>query len=122
MLGSMAMMDYYLTSPSTRREWIEIAPDRRQRPNQCCLPPHGGSGLKFYSAMCRTGIPRLPPHGGSGLKLHSVKRLSVDDSRLPPHGGSGLKSVAVYSIFQHIQSPSTRREWIEIRMAKFLYK
>ena len=33
-------------SPSTRREWIEIVHLVQQLFWICCLPPHGGSGLK----------------------------------------------------------------------------
>ena len=33
---------------------------------------------------------------------------------LPPHGGSGLKLDMVGDLADRVQSPSTRREWIEI--------
>ena len=33
---------------------------------------------------------------------------------LPPHGGSGLKSVTYILSDVFSESPSTRREWIEI--------
>ena len=33
-------------SPSTRREWIEIAITKDVAVNEISLPPHGGSGLK----------------------------------------------------------------------------
>ena len=56
---------------------------------------------------------RLPPHGGSGLKYGFQQSLQ-DDPRLPPHGGSGLKLDMVGDLADHIQSPSTRREWIEM--------
>ena len=35
-------------------------------------------------------------------------------SRLPPHGGSGLKFLGERDIDSLIESPSPRREWIEI--------
>ena len=34
-------------SPSPRREWIEINIIKNALWNSVCLPPHGGSGLKF---------------------------------------------------------------------------
>ena len=38
------------------------------RRTELCLPPHGGSGLKFcFFPLSRVGCG-LPPHGGSGLK------------------------------------------------------
>ena len=81
-------------SPSMRREWIEIFelfPDFCNF--LCCLPPCGGSGLKW---ICHFLTPStfsgLPPCGGSGLKcdLHRLNRQ-----------------------LRHA-SPSMRREWIEI--------
>ena len=38
-----------------------------------CLPPHGGSGLKYVDlGDCAVRIG-LPPHGGSGLKWKSAQ-------------------------------------------------
>ena len=78
-------------SPSTRREWIEIGDPRLQIEGCRSLPPHGGSGLKWL----KNGKPELPkgslpPHGGSGLK-YSISPCSPVRCGLPPHGGSGLK-------------------------------
>ena len=39
---------------------------------------------------------------------------TLNSGGLPPHGGSGLKLDMVGDLADHIQSPSTRREWIEI--------
>ena len=59
----------------------------------CCLPPHGGSGLKSWNTPADPATPTgLPPHGGSGLKLLSELLYRDILLRLPPHGGSGLKS------------------------------
>ena len=79
------------TSPSTRREWIEIAASHLSAMIHHSLPPHGGSGLKSVILACKLRVAGLPPHGGSGLKyVHSLCRSGV------------------------VKSPSTRREWIEI--------
>ena len=43
--------------------------------------------------------------------LYSVFQTSES---LPPCGGSGLKCVMVNGIFLYTESPSMRREWIEI--------
>ena len=65
--GDYERFDY--GSPSTRREWIEIA------------------GIQ---PRCLSG-QRLPPHGGSGLKCETHAGAFAHDKGLPPHGGSGLK-------------------------------
>ena len=78
-------------SPSTRREWIEIVPYLERTRNFARLPPHGGSGLKYRRRGALEQSGRLPPHGGSGLKLWAL----------------GL-------CLRPFQSPSTRREWIEM--------
>ena len=102
-----------LSSPSMRREWIEIFLFTENSPFVASLPPCGGSGLKYdgrnsetskslspsmrrewieMSTSCffSASYIRLPPCGGSGLKFGTKCRpwLVV---RLPPCGGSGLK-------------------------------
>ena len=64
-------------SPSTRREWIEMLFCNQSVIRPICLPPHGGSGLKYrFRYMCITD-DRLPPHGGSGLKfIASMRNIS----------------------------------------------
>ena len=79
-------------SPSIRREWIEIVRKIIFRRCQICLPPYGGSGLKY------------------GNLYNRVRKLS-----LPPYGGSGLKFDIVNVCQQGCMSPSIRREWIEIQ-------
>ena len=86
------------------------------RQSELCtgLPPHGGSGLKLFPVPAMCGSQGLPPHGGSGLKWlrsNSISRYCG----LPPHGGSGLKYKIVFPRRTVPQSPSTRREWIEMR-------
>ena len=44
------------------------------------------------------------------LPCHSLPSIV----RLPPHGGSGLKCILLQMVEGVEQSPSTRREWIEI--------
>ena len=88
---------------------------KRKAVQFCCLPPHGGSGLKFICAILRRYANRLPPHGGSGLKYDLFLR-SISPACLPPHGGSGLKFVASIIYNGQIASPSTRREWIEMAL------
>ncbi len=90
-MGSEAALTSHFPSPSTRREWIEII---------------------VYCTKCGKSS-RLPPHGGSGLKCLGIQRDGYT-SCLPPHGGSGLKSFAMPGIIYNGQSPSTRREWIEM--------
>ena len=123
-------------SPSMRREWIEIRKYHSAHMRWPCLPPCGGSGLKYpkrsrndatgrspsmrrewieilmftkYTLTCVS----LPPCGGSGLKFkgHCITRLPYG---LPPCGGSGLKLLISQRTLSKIWSPSMRREWIEI--------
>ena len=51
--------------------------------------------------------------------LLSFKRKAVQFCCLPPHGGSGLKSLRSFWAYITFQSPSTRREWIEISSSAF---
>ncbi len=78
-------------SPSMRREWIEMQDVRNDETLCGCLPPCGGSGLKWSGDRENTADRCLPPCGGSGLKCVCRRRT----------GGTGV-------------SPSMRREWIEI--------
>ncbi len=56
-----------------------------------CLPPLGGSGLKFYVPLPIAHPQQsLPPLGGSGLKYWAALSFLYRQS-LPPLGGSGLK-------------------------------
>ena len=41
------------TSPSIRREWIEMQDVRNDETLCGCLPPYGGSGLKYRSNLRR---------------------------------------------------------------------
>ena len=62
------------------------------------------------------GTPKmvgLPPCGGSGLKCNACCDFLAVTS-LPPCGGSGLKFIAGVVAVRVHQSPSMRREWIEI--------
>ncbi len=65
----------------------------------CCLPPHGGSGLKYLDTKQGCSPLCLPPHGGSGLKLQIHSDLRRGNC-LPPHGGSGLKYLIVDSQYK----------------------
>ena len=56
-------------SPSVWREWIEISIVPPTAASAVCLPPCGGSGLKYHHhGDHRDPWDRLPPCGGSGLK------------------------------------------------------
>ena len=76
-----------------RREWIEIA------------------GL----VPLATEIQCLPPCGGSGLKCYHIMRMTAFGCSLPPCGGSGLKCSNHGDILSDLESPSMRREWIEMQ-------
>ena len=129
----------FLESPSMRREWIEISCSAMISALSSGLPPCGGSGLKFRTtadlvtlwkspSMRREWIEinsingdrkynaGLPPCGGSGLKCIGQLYDVMTDTGLPPCGGSGLKSKIVQHFGVTTESPSMRREWIEITL------
>ena len=56
----------------------------------------------------------LPPCGGSGLK-YPYGRLHEHEYGLPPCGGSGLKFCWITKALDRAESPSMRREWIEMQ-------
>ena len=79
-------------SPSTRREWIEIESSDTKHTAQICLPPLGGSGLKYLShAPCR-----------KFLSSPSTRREWIEIQ------------INLLEGEEYTGSPSTRREWIEI--------
>ena len=135
-LRALSLDNNKLSSPSTRREWIEMTLVMEKAQAAAGLPPHGGSGLKSFRQNWKKCLPwspstrrewiemphnqrnmlvalRLPPHGGSGLKLDFNDLVTLSEG-LPPHGGSGLKSMSFCHQLLVNLSPSTRREWIEI--------
>ena len=48
-------------------------------PKESCLPPHGGSGLKYTDESKYIPSQSLPPHGGSGLKFLGSRVLQVSE-------------------------------------------
>ena len=115
-----------LSSPSMRREWIEISLDPPSIPHIGGLPPCGGSGLKFRFASSSSVFSCLPPCGGSGLKFLTltgshIAALSPSMRRewiemVTSCTGLGLKCILSIRYIQMLSSPSMRREWIEISL------
>ena len=84
-----------LTSPSTRREWIEIRRYGGEKGRRRRLPPHGGSGLKYTDC---------------GAKFISIQSPSTRREWIEiPWRGQRIPAIL---------SPSTRREWIEIALGQ----
>ena len=110
-------------SPSMRREWIEMKTVAFTGSYNDRLPPCGGSGLKYVSWNAKScAIGRLPPCGGSGLK-YPKRGQTAAVLRLPPCGGSGLKYLQIQPVIHTPrQSPSMRREWIEMYMVGVMYR
>ena len=50
------------TSPSTRRVWIEIVAEIGVIDVLLSHPPHGGCGLKFYSACFNSRVGEVTLH------------------------------------------------------------
>ena len=57
---SEASMNLVLGSPSIRREWIEIPSYLIETMLENCLPPYGGSGLKYVETMHLAQQQRSP--------------------------------------------------------------
>ena len=103
-------------SPSVWREWIEIFPCQLDGSMAGCLPPCGGSGLKFMCVFQHGERGESPSVWREWIEMSAV-RLSVEMlSSLPPCGGSGLKCCKVALSAEDTASPSVWREWIEISM------
>ena len=66
-----------ITSPSMRREWIEMESLDSGIPVVFGLPPCGGSGLKWESDYVLHERFGLPPCGGSGLKCEAIDAISA---------------------------------------------
>ena len=47
--------------------------------------------------------------------MYKRNEAQIQRYRLPPHGGSGLKYLKTLTLVLRKLSPSTRREWIEIK-------
>ena len=123
-------------SPSMRREWIEITNRTDSDSGTQCLPPCGGSGLKWncvHQKAHSTSSPsmrrewiEIPPVGvpDKSITSPSMRRewieiwkypiLWFSDWCLPPCGGSGLKYYYFSTVKKTNVSPSMRREWIEM--------
>ena len=83
-----------------------------------CLPPHGGSGLKFRSSSFNEGLLSSPSARREWIEI-TIYGININDlSGLPPHGGSGLKFAGLLLRTLDSSSPSARREWIEIKDSK----
>ncbi len=80
-------------------------------------PPRGGRGLKLHSLEREllSGAGR-PPRGGRGLKFHDPG-VGALLGRRPPRGGRGLKLHELGDLAGCLESPSSRRAWIEIGKA-----
>ena len=105
-------------SPSMRREWIEMNRLASQKTVRECLPPCGGSGLKYLLAEGKAAGVRLPPCGGSGLKY----KTNTKNTRLKRSPSMRREWIEIYSICwncANFKSPSMRREWIEIYKKRY---
>ena len=79
-----------------------------------CLPPWGGSGLKYPVCYIVNLFTASPSLGREWIEITSPCYYYTPYPRLPPWGGSGLKYRRVTSAAHIARSPSLGREWIEI--------
>ena len=100
-------------SPSAWREWIEILVRVHINLTLIRLPPHGGSGLKFFGCYPFLPLKSLPPHGGSGLKLYN-KYIRIFTIWSPSAWREWIEIDCPCSCLCSLPSPSAWREWIEI--------
>ena len=80
-------------SPSLGREWIEMCQDRSDHTTTACLPPWGGSGLKYSYCVKNCPLYMSPSLGREWIEIKKLKQK-----------------------FDVEMSPSLGREWIEIAM------
>ena len=126
------------SSPSTRKVWIEIDNGVFDNVEMQCHLPHGRCGLKYTNAFngkYTGGSPSTRkvwieikavngrttyrsshlPHGRCGLKCDKFGRKGHFKISHLPHGRCGLKfAVKDECLSWFLQSPSTRKVWIEI--------
>ena len=101
-------------SPSVWREWIEIPSDHPLSSQiRKCLPPCGGSGLKFPESVKYNFPKGLPPCGGSGLKC-PVYAMPSHSQQSPSVWREWIEISGCTSLVNVTMSPSVWREWIEI--------
>ena len=128
-----------------RREWIEMTMQIALHVKNCCLPPCGGSGLKFPSqnplasdslspSMRREWIeiPCRTVQGSCRMWSPSMRREWIEMMNLPAllplqamSPSMRREWIEISVTARHtvsFKSPSMRREWIEIQMQnqKFL--
>ena len=65
------------SSPSTRREWIEIQSAYPAFVALDGLPPHGGSGLKWQPALSGLPAPRSPSTRREWIEIIIADLLAV---------------------------------------------
>ena len=78
-------------SPSMRREWIEIFAANFGYSKSECLPPCGGSGLKFSGRKTFDGSKASPSMRREWIEMSGYVMPRLPVAGLPPCGGSGLK-------------------------------
>ena len=105
------------SSPSTRREWIEMAAVKVSYPGGCQSP----STRREWIEIGRFRLSDATYDGSPSTRREWIEMSSPSVSAhllicLPPHGGSGLKWGDRWIELSITESPSTRREWIEIRL------
>ena len=101
-------------SPSARREWIEIQFIRLASIRGLGLPLRGGSGLKCLRVVSRAWESSLPLRGGSGLK-YKIVFLTGMLAESPSARREWIEMThQAHVLMDPYVSPSARREWIEI--------
>ena len=80
-----------ITSPSIRREWIEMCLINSTLTGKSGLPPYGGSGLKSLVVEDIRVFRKSPSIRREWIEIKAKSSTSSTGTRLPPYGGSGLK-------------------------------
>ena len=94
-------------TPTFAKEPLFIAND--------CLPPCGGSGLKYSQVHYTTIYNMSPSMRREWIEISTRIFIIFPSVGLPPCGGSGLKCRIAPQYACKYWSPSMRREWIEIQ-------
>ena len=102
------------SSPSMRREWIEISEYLRLRLACNSSPSMRREWIEMFLSRLRSDYYVSPSMRREWIEIPVSSMTLWQVSGLPPCGGSGLKCLAAAHCRICGGSPSMRREWIEM--------
>ena len=102
-------------SPSMRREWIEISNEHDLHQTANSLPPCGGSGLKYLSGYLRGRRQQSPSMRREWIEMPVEYTKYIKAALSPSMRREWIEmSRCLRRLPPACPSPSMRREWIEM--------